>query len=101
MSDQITIDTGIVVTAANRISTLNNEIDSGFGEVENAIQRLNGKWNSRASDVVIGKFYSLKNNFKDSRYKVMQEYSYLLKQQVSVSYNSTETVNTSLANAFK
>lgn len=101
MSNQIQVDTGKVVAGANRISELNHDIDNEFERVEKAIQRLNGRWNSRSSGVVIGKFYSIKNNFKDSRFKVMQDYSNFLKQQVSDGYNTTETANTNLADAFK
>lgn len=101
MSNQIQVDTGKVVAVANRISELNHDIDNEFERVEKAIQRLNGRWNSRSSGVVIGKFYSIKNNFKDNRFKVMQDYSNFLKQQVSDGYNTTETANTNLADAFK
>jgi len=101
MSDQIHIDTGKVVAAANRISTLNNEIDSEFDTLETAVGRLNQSWYSRASHVVIDRFYSIKNNFKDSRYKVMQDYGDFLKQPVSEGYNAAETGNTSLSDAFK
>lgn len=101
MSNPIQIETGKVVAAADQISELNHQMDHEFEKLEKAIQRLNGRWNSRASDVVIGKFYSVKNNFKDSRYKVMQDYSNFLKQQVSDGYNATESANTNLADAFK
>lgn len=101
MSNQIQVDTNKVVAAADRIGELNHDIDHEFERLEKAIQRLNGRWNSRASHVVIGKFYSTQNNFKDSRFKVMQDYTNFLKQQVSDGYNVTETGNTSLADAFK
>lgn len=101
MANQIQVDTSKVVSAADTISELNQDIDREFEHLEKAIQRLNGRWNSSASHVVIGKFYSAKNNFKDSRFKVMQDYTNFLKQQVSDGYNVTETANTSLADAFK
>jgi uncharacterized protein YukE len=101
MANKIVVDTAKVVTAADQISKLNNELDQEFEQLENAIQRLNGRWNSKASDGVIGHFFSIKNNCKDSRYKVMQDYSNFLKQQVSVAYDTTETGNKSLADAFK
>lgn len=101
MANRIQVDTSKVVSAADTISELNQDIDREFEHLEKAIQRLNGRWNSRASHVVIGKFYSTQNNFKDSRFKVMQDYSNFLKQQVSDGYNVTETANTSLADAFK
>jgi len=101
MANKIVIDTAKVVIAADQISKLNKELDQEFEQLENAIQRLNGRWNSKASEGVIGHFFSIKNSYKEGRYMVMQDYSNFLKKQVSVAYDTTETGNKSLADAFK
>ncbi|MCH6268197.1 WXG100 family type VII secretion target [Neobacillus citreus] len=98
---QIKIDTAKVVNTASRITTINQQIDAEFARMEKAIAHLNGSWQSRASDHVIGRFHSIKHAFKDSRFQVMQNYSKFLVQQVSDGYNKTETVNTNLADSFK
>ncbi len=101
MANKIVVDTAKVVATADRISKLNNEIDHEFERLENAVQRLNNRWNSQASHGVIGRFFSIKNNCKDSRYKVMQDYANFLQKQVSIGYDHTETGNKNLADAFK
>lgn len=101
MSGRIKIDTDRVSATANRISTINKQIDAEFERLETAIRRLNSSWNSRASENVIGRFYSIQNTFKDSRYRVMKDYCGFLQHQVSAGYNGAETSNTSLADAFK
>jgi hypothetical protein len=101
MAGRISVDTGKVEAAADRISTINRELNRDFGELEKAIQRLNNHWNSRASSNVIGKFHHIKDNLKENRFMVMENYRNFLYKQISDGYQSTETHNISLADAFK
>lgn len=101
MADKIVVDTAKVVATADRITELNKEIDHEFDRLVSAVQRLNNRWNSQASHGVINRFFSIKNSCRDSRYKVMQDYSNFLRKQVALGYDRTETANKNLSDAFK
>lgn len=90
-----------VISTANKIKGLNNQINDGFENVENAISRLNRKWDGPASNNAINKFNSIKGAYCSSRYKVVDNFVAFLHQQVGEGYAQTESVNKSLADAFK
>lgn len=101
MSDKIIVDRAKVISVANRITTINKEIDAEFNKLETSIKKLNSAWNSRASNSVIGQFYSIERSLRANRFNIMKDYSTVLHQQVSNGYTSTEGANTSLADSFK
>lgn len=97
----VKISTDLVATAANKISSLNNEMRNGFPEVQSAINKLNGAWDGAAATAAMNKFNAIKNAYCDARYDVVNNYVTFLRQQIDAGYTQTENVNTSLADQFK
>ena len=100
MSD-LKMNTESVNVVADNINVINNQIRDDISNVDSAISSLNGSWEGSASSCVIDKYYSLKNQFCDNRYTVLNNYVNYLKQQIGTGYESTETTNTTLADQFK
>ena len=90
-----------VVTAANNIKTLNNQMKNAFSDVQNAMTRLNSSWDGSASTQALSKFDAIKNSYCDARYNVLDNFVAYLHQQVGQGYTQTEAVNKSLADQFK
>ena len=90
-----------VVETARRIKNINNQIREGFNNVQKAVTRLDGAWDSPAATNAINKFKAIKNSYCDARYDVIDNYVAFLHQQVGEGYTQTETTNKSLADAFK
>jgi len=101
MSNHIKVDTAYITAAANKIANYNTAIRNDFSAVENAIKSLGSVWESVASHNAINSFHSIKNAYYDNRYHVVENYVTFLRQQVDEGYTQTETVNKSLADAFK
>lgn len=97
----INIKTAQVLKAATNISTCNLNIENAFEEVETAIKNLDNAWDGQASSNAVSRFNSIIKGYKDNRYKVINQYVDFLNQQVGTGYETVETANTSLADAFK
>lgn len=101
MSEQIIVDVDKVKKIASNITSCNKAINSGISDAEQKVKSLNSNWESAAADAVITRFYSIKNDFHTNRFKVVQNFSTILNQQISDGYKQTEETNESLANLFK
>ena len=101
MSNQIIVDVDKVKKIASHIATCNNAIKTGFGDMEKRVNSLNSNWDSAVADAVITKFFSIKNDFYSNRYKVVENFTNVLNQQISDGYRQTEVENVSLADLFK
>lgn len=94
------INTNKVSSSANKLRTVNNNINNEFKILEKKAKQLDNKWKSAAGDAARTKMYKLfKNN--EVRSTVLQNYINMLEQQVNPNYTSTETVNAKLADKFK
>lgn len=100
MSDLV-VDVAGVVALANNIKNVNNQIRDKFGDVQDAIVRLDNSWESPAATSSIGKFNEIKSEYCNARYKVVDNFVAFLHQQVGEGYTQTEDVNKTLADAFK
>ncbi len=100
MSDLI-VNAEQVVATANRIKTINDQIRAEFADVQKAINSLDGEWDGSAASNAMAKFASIRNAYCDARYNVVDNYVAFLHQQVGEGYTQTESVNKSLADAFK
>lgn len=101
MADIIIVDTEKVKATANSIANYNNKIRDDFSSVESAIKSLDSSWNSNAASSGIGAFHDIKNAYHEERYSVVNNFVTFLHKQVDPNYNQTETMNKSLADAFK
>ena len=97
----VKVSTDVVEDVANKLKKINNDIRNQFSDVESAMRKLDSSWDGSASTKAIGKFNSLKGTYCDNRYKVVDNFANFLLHQVGEGYVQTESVNISLADAFK
>lgn len=97
----IKINTAIVRSTAAQISSVNNKMNNDFFAVDSAINALNRSWDGSASDIAMRKFQSIKNNFYNNRFNVVNDMVNFMLKQVGEGYESTETAVSSAASAFK
>lgn len=98
---RLKVDTEQVITIANKIKSLNNQMRDDFDGVQDAITRLDGTWDGSAATNAISKFNAIKNSYCDARYNVVDYFVSFLHQQVGEGYAQTEAANKSLAEQFK
>lgn len=94
------IDTDRVLSAANKLRTINTTINDEFRSLQNTAKCLDNDWKSRASNVSQTTREKVFNN-NEVRSSVIQNYINILEQQVAPGYVETETVNSKLAEKFK
>ena len=100
MATPIQIDTAAVRKTAAEMNRINQSIFNEFKEIEAQIKSLSSAWDSTASDVVIHKFYEIKNNFYEPRKKELDNFVQLLNIQISDGYDTTEKANKDLSKLF-
>ena len=99
MSKEV-VNTGGIASAAVKLRSVNDNINSSFETLKNKAKQLESNWNSGAGSTACTAMYQL---FKigETRSEVIQNYINTLEQQVNPGYIKTEEVNTSLADQFK
>lgn len=99
----IKVNTTAVRTAMNTLTSLNNSMEKDFDAVKRAMSKLDSSWDGSASSKAISKFNSIKSNYcgSNGRKAVMNTYVKFLSGTVAADYETTEGVNTNLANLFK
>lgn len=99
MAKQV-VNTDRISLSANKLRTVNNNINSEFSKLKNNAQRLESNWKSSAADTAKTTMYRLFNN-SEVRSNVLQNYINMLEQQINLGYVSVENANTTLAGKFK
>lgn len=97
----IKIDTKAVVSIASEIDSVNDRMRSDFDALEKKIKSLDSSWNGTASDKGIGAFNTIKKNYDDNRYLVINNLTTFMKKQVGEGYEQLEKAITDAAAAFK
>ena len=97
----IKVNTDVVVSVANNVHKINNDVRDQIPSVETAIRTLNNSWEGSVATQAMDTFNSIKNAYCDSHYKVIENFVNFLLTQVGEGYTQTETANLSLADAFK
>lgn len=97
----VKINVDAVRSTASQIANINRKISSDFVLVESAINTLNRNWDGTASDMVIGKFNSIKGTYCDNRYNTVNDMVRFLNNQIVLGYEKTEKVIVTAASAFK
>lgn len=101
MAGTIKISTDQVEAIATSIETSNKKLKSTLEESQSAIKSLNSTWQGDASQATISAYDSFAANYFQNYYDIIDAYVKFLRQNVSADYQSTETANTNLADAFK
>ena len=102
MAKQV-VNTERIASAANKLRTVNNNINNAFSTMQNKARQLDNNWKSAAGDAARITMYEIFkfNDSKDGRPAVLQNYINMLEQQVNPGYINTETTNKKLADNFK
>ncbi|MBQ7064253.1 MAG: hypothetical protein IJM90_05145 [Firmicutes bacterium] len=100
MADLRVITDHIDATAES-MAKHNIAIRDRLPQVQRAITSLNNSWDGAVSDEAISKFYEFCDRYPEPRYQVMDQVVQFLRQQVGTGYEQTESVNRSLADAFR
>ena len=98
MAKQV-VNTDRIASAANKLRTVNGNINSAFSTMQNKMKQLNN-WKGAAGTAAQTTAYQISQN-NGIRSAVIQNYINMLEQQVNLGYIETETVNKKLADNFK
>lgn len=99
-SDKLIVNAEGIIATAEKLRTVNNNINNSFDTLKKRMSQFESNWNSAAGEQARTVMYRLfKGN--ESRSAVIKNYVNMLEQQVSEGYVNTENVNTSIADMFK
>jgi uncharacterized protein YukE len=99
MAKQV-VDTDRIITSANKLRVIDNNINSAFQTLQNKAKQLDNNWMGAAGEKAKTTMYQLFKN-AEMRSAVLTNYINLLERQVSIGYMKTEIVNAKLADKFK
>lgn len=101
MAGTIKISTDQVEAIATNIENNNAKLKSTLEESQMTIKNLSSTWMGDASQSTIAAYDSFATNYFQNYYDIIQAYVTFLRQNVSADYQTTETSNINLAEAFK
>jgi len=94
------VDTDKIISSANRLHTVNNNINNAFNAMQDKARLLDYNWNGEAGDAARSMRNQIFRN-NDARSSVLQNYVSMLEQQINPGYTDAENVNTRLSDNFK
>lgn len=97
----ILIDTNLINMTVEQITKENTSIDTELSAVTEAVARLSQSWIGDASDKCSGVYKHIESSYRTDRYRVLQNFSAFLQNQVSGGYENIEAAIVSAAEAFK
>ncbi len=100
MAGTIKISTDQVELIAATIENLNTKLNETLQESQTTVQSLNSTWTGEAATATISAYNRFADTYFQSYYDVIRSYVTFLRQNVSADYQTTETGNISLAEAF-
>lgn len=100
MSD-LKIDVKAVALKAEKLRNINENINVLYEDVNKAVKGMNNYWKGSVASNAQEKYNSIKNNYYEGRYSVMDNYANFLLQIISEGYSQVEESNKSLADQFK
>ena len=89
-----------ISSAANKLRTVNNNINNEFRTLQSKMRQLEANWRGAAGTAAQTTMHQLLN-YNEARSTVLQNYLNMLERQVNPGYQETETTNSSLADKFK
>ncbi len=101
MAGTIKISTDQVEAIATNIETLNNKLNDTLESSLASVKGLSSTWTGDAATATLAAYDSFASNYFQNYYDIIKSYVTFLRQNVSADYQTTETTNTSLSDAFK
>ena len=93
--------TAEVLSLAENINAINNNISNALEKVTSAMNSLNGSWSGAAGERAVSMFNSINSGCIEVQRVAIADYANFLKQRISGGYEQIETINISLSDAFK
>ena len=99
MADGIQISTQVLLDTADKVSTINNTLDSKLADINKNMNDLEATWKSDAASDIRAAMNALKPRFEEYK-NVVESYAKFL-VNTAQNYESTESGIQSNASAFK
>ena len=103
--DKIYVETSAVQATAKAIQKYNKKMQDGFDNVSKSANSLFNQWTGPAKDRALSRYKVIKKIYQDdatsSRYQVIDHYRKLLEEVVAPDYETTESTNVKIAEAYK
>ena len=99
MADSIQISTQVLLDTANKVRTINSNLDSKLAEINKSMNDLEATWKSDAATDIRAAMNALKPRFEEYK-TVVESYAKFL-VNTAQNYESTETAVQTNASAFK
>lgn len=97
----IRVNTDQVAQIASNLEGLNKQLSEKLSESRATINNLNSVWQGEASQATISSFEEFAAKYFQNYEDVITQYVQFLRTNIDAGYFDTETVNISLADAFK
>lgn len=101
MAGTIKINTDQVEAIATSLEANNKKLKDTLEQSKTTIDALKSTWQGEAADATVAAYSSFAASFFQEYYDVIDAYVKFLRTNVSADYQTTETNNTTLADAFK
>lgn len=99
MADSIQVSTQVLLDTADKVRTINNNLDTKLAEINKSMNDLEATWKSEAATEIRGAMNALKPRFEEYK-NVVESYAKFL-VNTAQSYEATESAIQSNASAFK
>lgn len=99
MADSIQVSTQVLLDTADKVRTINNNLDTKLAEINKSMNDLEATWKSDAATEIRGAMNALKPRFEEYK-NVVESYAKFL-VNTAQSYEATESAIQSNAGAFK
>ena len=99
MADSIQISTQVLLDTADKVRTINSNLDSKLAEINKSMNDLEATWKSDAATDIRAAMNALKPRFEEYK-TVVESYAKFL-VNTAQNYESTETAIQTNASAFK
>lgn len=99
MADSIQISTQVLLDTADKVRTINNNLDSKLAEINKSMNDLEATWKSDAATDIRAAMNAMKPRFEEYK-TVVESYAKFL-VNTAQNYESTEAAVQTNASAFK
>ncbi len=99
MADSIQVSTQVLIDTAEKIRTINNNIEEKLAAINKSMNDLENTWKSDASTEIRGAMNAMKPRFEEHKVVIDSYAKFLL--STAQSYEATEGTIQSNASAFK
>ncbi|MCP8969374.1 WXG100 family type VII secretion target [Ectobacillus ponti] len=101
MAGHIRVSTAQVAQTATTVESLNKRLMEELKTSQATLKNLTNSWEGEAAQATVAAFDEFAAKYFQSYYDILDNYVKFLRANVDQGYTETETVNTSLSDAFK